>query len=95
MTVTYEWDCETLNADGEIVDHHHGDRLRDVSWPATDRERLVLVRDDDVERLWAYVDESRMLPSHFSRLEADGKEYPTQFKVPQRFHREIAREACR
>lgn len=101
MTVGYEWDLETWSGpegdpEAECLDHHHGDRLRDVPWPATKNERLVLVRTtDEGDRLWAYVDESRMLPKFFSRPEADGKDHETDVAVPQRFHREIAREACR
>lgn len=98
MSVTYEWDLESWDGDpdkepdAEVLDHHHGDKLLDVPLPASKTEKLVLVRTtDDGSRLWAYVDESRMLPRHFSRPEPDGKYYETDVKVPQRFHREIAR----
>lgn len=97
--ITYEWDMEEYdiaadNSEAEIVDHYHGDKLIDIGFPSDHKQKLVLVRDDDNGRLWAYVDESRMLPKYFSRPEADGKYYETNVKVPQRFHREIAKTAC-
>lgn len=90
MTIYYEWDIETVDGE-DIVDHHHEDKLEDLHFPTLAHdERLVLVRDDGT-RLWAYVDESKMLPKYFSRPEADGNYHETNVKVPQRFHREIAR----
>ena len=93
--VTYEWDIETVSNDGEVLDHHHADRLKDLPTPSTKNEVLVLIRDTETERLWAYVDESRMLPRYFSRPEADGQYHETSVAVPKRFHREIAREMTR
>lgn len=94
----YEWDLELYDRDAddpeaEIVDHNFGEKLVDVGFPSTHTEKTVLVRDDEAGKLWAYVDESRMLPKYFSRPEADGKYYETNVLVPQRFHREIARFA--
>lgn len=103
--VNYEWDMEELDRemvdagsdDPDIIDHDHRDKLSELGLPSDQYRRLVLVRDEGnaaegiVDRLWAYVDESRMLPRNFSNSE--GKE--TMVAVPQRFHREIAREACR
>ena len=96
--VTYEWDLETFDAEsGDILDHYFGERLRDVPFPACKTERLVLVRTTGdqvqgiVDRQWAYVDDSFMLPKHFS-IPGPDKEYETDIKVPVRFHREIARE---
>ena len=99
MTVWYEWDLEEydINAndpDAEIVDHNHGDKLVELGFPADHKQKLVLVRNTEDSRLWAYVDDSRMLPKYFSRPEADGKYYETNVKVPQKFHREIAKYAC-
>ncbi len=94
----YEWDIETMEDDGsgDILDHHHEDRLRDL--PALEsNQRLALVRDvwDEhdglIDRLWAYVDyESKMLPKYF---EDCGQ--PTMQKIPQKFHREIAAQVSR
>jgi hypothetical protein len=97
--VNYEWCLEEydINADSpeaEIVDLNFSDKLIDIGFGVCNKEKLVLVREDDAGKLWAYVDESRMLPKYFSRPEADGKYYSTDVLVPQRFHREIARVAC-
>lgn len=97
--VFYEWDIESvevINGEEVVLDHQHADDLRDLPTPANDCDRLVLVRDTDGTRMWAYVDnKSRMLPKYFSIPQADGKYYETNVKVPQRFHREIAREMAR
>lgn len=103
--VNYEWDMEELDPsdpldatddEREIIDHNHAEKLSALGFPTDRNRRLVLVRDerdecDQGDRLWAYVDESRMLPRNFSNSE--GKE--TMVAVPQRFHREIARAAAR
>lgn len=100
----YEWDVETyIEYDGlddeDIIDHSHSDTVAelfpmlafsDCAAPegyeqGTVRTRLVLVRDvfDDAEilvhRAWAYVEDGQ-LPEEFD----DG------YKVPGRFHRELA-----
>lgn len=95
----YEWCIETYGIDAndpeaEIVDLSFGDKLYEVGFGSTKFEKCVLVRDSEQDKLWAYVDASRMLPKYFSRPEADGKYYETDVEVPQRFHREIARVAC-
>jgi hypothetical protein len=99
MTVYYEWDLESWELFGdeeECLDHNHADKLSDLPTPSTPGEKLVLVRDAVGSRLWAYVDPvSRMLPKYFSRPEAGGNYHETNVKVPQRFHREIAREMAR
>lgn len=97
--VVYEWDMEEYNIDAsdseaEVIGHYHSDTLIGVGFPSDHTQKLVLVRDDNSSRLWAYVDDSRMLPKYFSRPEADGKYYETSVKVPERFHREIAKVAC-
>lgn len=53
-------------------------------------ERLVLVRDDDAGRSWAYVKDGK-LPDFFSIPEADGNEYETAVAVPVRFELEFKR----
>lgn len=97
MAVTYEWDCETVAAgdseqfeDGEVIDHAHGATYKEVlAWSAANppqagfRHALVLVRDDDEGRSWAYVEDGK-LPQYFT--DADGADAA---KVPQRFHREV------
>lgn len=97
MTVQYEWDCETVAdgdstnfEDGEVIDHAHGTSYREVvEWsnrhPAEPgfRHEIVLVRDDDEGRSWAYVQGGR-LPHYFT--DAEGADCA---KVPQRFVREV------
>lgn len=98
--VRYEWDKETYDIkatdpEAEVLDHDFSEKLINVGFPVCDKELTVLVRDNKVGKLWAYVDESRMLPKYFSRPEADGRYHETDVKVPQRFHREIAAYACK
>lgn len=84
MPVTYEWDIETW-ADDEVIDHDHRDRVHDFGGEeltravAEDGYRLVLVRNDDKGRSWAYVANGE-LPTHF----LDAYEKPVA-KVPARF----------
>jgi hypothetical protein len=97
MTVIYEWDREMV-ADGdsedyedeECVDHRHGISYMDVVLsareepPAGFKWRIVLVRDDDDRRAWAYLEDGK-LPEHFT--DAEGDDYKP---VPKRFHKEVA-----
>ena len=99
MTILYEWDVEEVDRDsGDILNHNHGDKL---SWllPAfgniitQGRGDLVLVRDEGnnteglLDRHWAYVKDG-VLPEYF----ADSMGENTSIRVPQRFHRELARQ---
>ncbi len=95
----YEWckeeyDIKASEADAEIVDLNFGEKLSEIGFPVTNQELTVLVRESETGKLWAYVDESRMLPKYFSCPEEDGKYHETDIKVPQKFHREIAKYAC-
>ena len=97
--VTYEWDCETVvaiedehNEEGEILDHAHGASFAEVhAWaesvvpPAGAYFKLVLVRDDDECRSWAYV-ENGMLDEFF--YDTDGRKMA---RVPVRFVAEVKR----
>ena len=98
MTVVYEWDVETLAATDtvdhekdEVIDHNHqasySDALREAAMPAPEGFRfgIVLVRDDDDGRAWAYV-ENGALPQHFA--DANGAEI---HRVPVRFVREVTK----
>ena len=86
----YEWDIETIAPWGDILDHNHEDRLCDLP-PLEEGQRLVLVRDRFcdfdglIDRQWAYVEEGK-LPERFD----DGQ--VELAKVPQRFHKELARQ---
>lgn len=96
MTVVYEWDRETVAdgdsadfEDGECIDHRHGVSYMDVlissreQPPEGCRFLLVLVRDDDKGRSWAYVENGK-LDDYFT--DANGDEL---VKVPKRFHKEL------
>lgn len=97
MSVLYEWDCETVadenNADfelGEVINHVHDATLQEVkAWADANpcepgfKHMLVLVRDADDGRSWAYIEDGE-LPLYFK--DSDGS-YAT--KVPQRFHKEV------
>lgn len=99
MFTSYEWDIETIerqtDGDEEVLDHHHAERLSNYAARDYVAENepyeynvLVLVRDSDGERLWAYVDMTRyVLPRYFD----DAWHEETGVKVPKRFHEEIAR----
>jgi hypothetical protein len=87
--IEYEWDIETYDEHGDIIDHDHSDRC-----PGQPRVgKLVLVRNvfegereyfedtaDLKDRAWAYVGIDGKLPATFD----DGE------KVPKRFHKELA-----
>ena len=97
MTVYYEWDCETVAAvdtddaaENDVLDHAHGATLAEVlRWsrqnppdPGT-RHDIVLVRDDDDGRSWAYMEDDGSLPEFFEDA------YCRRVaKVPKRFHAE-------
>lgn len=99
MTVVYEWDVETVSvrdtedheAD-ECVDHAHqtsyAECLKFIERnTAGDGYKfiIVIVRDDDEGRSWAYIDEDG-LPEFF--MDAMGDE---RRKVPARFHSEFSK----
>ena len=89
----YEWDCETVCKEyGDILDHSHSDECLGLPDYETEKEfdRLVLVKNvyrnwDLAERTWAYVEDGK-LPEYFSN-----SSYQEESKVPQRFHKELAR----
>jgi hypothetical protein len=99
--VIYEWDCETVAnkehpdyGEDDVIDHAHGESFKDVrnwssQWPPGDGERheLVLVRDDDDGRTWAYLHNGK-LPEFF--IDAYGVD---RTRVPKRFHAEVERAA--
>ena len=89
MATIYEWDYETWDENGDILDHDHADKLSEFS-DSRKTAHLVLVRDsgNDIDgltdRVWAYVSGGK-LPEYFT----DELNNPTQYKVPQRFHKEL------
>ena len=97
--VTYEWDMETAYNYGDIIDHHHADRLKDLKCyegdphedvcdldgsPEPAHIRLVLVRDT-----WR---EDGLDDRQWCYLNEDGM-LPDTFdggaKVPVKFRREF------
>lgn len=102
--VQYEWDVETYldytGADDEdIIDHNHSRTAAEAIIGLCDpmphdegtlKTRLVLVRDvfdeggDLISRAWAY-EENGQLPEYFNDTACDIA------KVPQRFHKELAK----
>ena len=86
--ITYEWDYETLNEHGDIIDHNHADKLLQFSHEDV-TDTLVLVRDKGTEnnglqeRTWAYVIDN-FLPDYFS----DATGNPLH-KVPKIFKEEL------
>ena len=99
MWTAYEWDIETIerqtDGDEEVLDHYHAEKLKDYPEGALTAENepyeynaLVLVRDSDGDRVWAYVDLTTLELPEFCD---DAWQTETDVKVPQRFHTEIAR----
>lgn len=101
---TYEWDFEFWDYDenGDTIDinHNHWDTLPKDTFanlgPCEGGEvKLVLVRDvgnpDDglLDRTWAYLRDDGTLPEFF----ANANGHATGHKVPQRFHKELAKLA--
>lgn len=99
--VTYEWDMEIAYDYGDIIDHHHADKLKDLKCYENDPHRsfdeikgrqepahlrLVLVRDT-----W---DEWGLDEREWAYLNEDGT-MPDTFdcgaKVPKRFKQEFER----
>ena len=98
MTVKYEWDVETVTTveseereAGEVLDHYFCVSYREALWrskqPAPEgcKYVIVLVRDDENSRSWAY-----MLPSGLPTFFTDASGNTIQ--VPVKYHREVERE---
>lgn len=100
MAVYYEWDCEEVSdieqegyAVDDIIEHYHSRTYKEAlaisqtTPPEGSRWDIVLVRDDDDRRAWAYMmdGEDGNPPEWF--CDADGREYK---RVPKRFFNEVA-----
>ena len=82
--INYEWDIETVDEHGDIIDHHHADKLKEYPKDYTKSGGdLVLVRDDNYGRSWAYVQRG-FLPEYFTNAFGGNTA-----KVPMRFHKEL------
>jgi hypothetical protein len=92
MTVIYEWDCEEVTADEfeDVVDHWHDDAFAAVLAQSKTEPtegsayRVVLVRDDDDGRSWAYLDDAGRLPEYF-----EDASFRKTARVPNRFVKEV------
>lgn len=93
--VIYEWDVELVEIEGEggediIVDHDFYQSYKEAKVSASakpedgHRYDMVLVRDDDKGREWAYMKDGR-LPEYFN--DAYGNEGT---RVPKKFHKEVS-----
>lgn len=97
MAVKYEWDVETLDEFGDILDHDHRDTFKEAiaaektTQGFSETTRICLVRDvwdEDngiQDRQWAYLEEGK-LPEYFE--DTGGQEAN---RVPQKFHQEVAK----
>jgi hypothetical protein len=98
MAVAYEWDVELVedvdeDEEKEILEHFHQTSFAECfdfvvkNPPASGTcYQIVLVRDDDDRRAWAYLEDNKALPEQFE--DADGRDYA---KVPKRFHDQVAK----
>lgn len=85
MNVRYEWDIETLDEYGDIIDHDFKEHYTDLLGVIIKSNQvLVLIRDyykeGSIYRQWAYV-ENNKLPDTFT----EGA------KVPHKFHKELVK----
>ena len=92
MNAFYEWDVEVCTDDEfeDIEDHlfqrDYAGCLKELQQGATydgTKKRIVLVRDDEKGRSWAYLEDGK-LPEHF--LDAYSNETA---KVPKQFRDEV------
>ena len=96
MTVYYEWDVEivdTSEGEEDIIEHLHKRSYKEAIEETANLlddpalvYRVCLVRDNDQGRSWAYVKDGE-LPAYF--MDSNGVD--TDYKVPQKFHKEISR----
>lgn len=91
MATIYEWCVEHVCGD-EVLEHYHQESyaeclvfITDFSLPSGSELHIVLVRDDDKCRSWAYIEDT-VLPERFT----DAYDRPVA-KVPKRYHTEVAR----
>lgn len=98
QSVGYEWDVEIVadgdtveHEDGEVLEHDHCGSYAEAKRKAAEtppegcRYVIVLVRDDDKCRAWAYLEDGK-LPETFT--DGLGHEYR---QVPKRFVDEVAK----
>ena len=92
MTVYYEWSAELVDADGDIGHAEYRATYKEIVPAAAGMEeaghtvRIVLVRDDDNGKSWAYLGEE--LPGKLPWYFTDAMCCDVA-KVPARFHSQI------
>lgn len=83
----YEWDIETVDADGDVIDHDHRDRVHEFDGEdltmavAEDGRRLCLVRDDARGRSWAYVTNGELADTFLDAYEKPVAKVPTRYRA--------------
>lgn len=93
MGAQYEWDVEVVDPNGDIEDHLHQTSFADCVKVAAEETQpgytrsIVLVRDDDKGRSWAYLEDGA-LPEEL----LDAYDRPAA-KTPQRFRKEVERHS--
>ena len=102
MSVSYEWDMEEVDEHGDVADHSFADTLASSGFDRSELRPgrhevegfdLVLVRDDDNDRVWAYcslIGGKLVLQDCWNNGIQGAGDMPN-WKVPQRFHKELAR----
>ena len=97
MSVSYEWDMEETDQHGDVIDHNFSRSLInsgfDHSMFYQKGYDLVLVRTDDLDRVWAYcslVDGKLILPDCWNNGVKGSGDMPN-WKVPKKFHEDLAR----
>ena len=100
--VAYEWDVETFDVHGDIIDHNHADKLSEpqlrhwFEFPLADglENRIVLVRDAHDSNHSGLCQFSRTW-AYPENTDENGWQMPAEFDdgsaVPQRFAKEFAR----
>jgi hypothetical protein len=96
QSVSYEWDVEEVTSietemyeEGEVLDHNFTEsyeeckKIASRKAPQGIRFEIVLVRDTEDSRSWAYMENGK-LPKYFE----DASLTETR-KVPLRFHKEV------
>ena len=88
--VSYEWDAEYVHIDGDVIEHFHEEKLKDLKSFGAEVEdgkyfRIVLVRDEmgkrTMYRSWCYVKKDGTLEEMF-----DGDKVT---KVPKKYQKEF------
>jgi hypothetical protein len=85
MSITYEWVCEYLSEDDEILDIDHSDNPH-IWDDIEDKHDVALVRESFLAggKVWGYVKDGK-LPEFFSDL----ADHVTSIKVPKKYKKQL------